>query len=61
MIVLLGWPSPIYLFQRLRRSPWRTSQELVIAGCFASALVLSITVWLTSMRSGVQALNRLSD
>jgi ABC-2 type transport system permease protein len=61
MIVLLGWPSSIYLFQRLRRSPWRTSQELVILGCFASAAIVSIVIWIVSMRSGVKALHRLSD
>jgi len=61
MIVLLGWPSSIYLFRRIRRFPIRTSQELLMIGCFASAAILSITIWLTSMRSGVQALQRMSD
>jgi len=61
MIVLLGWPASIYLFQRVRRVPFRTSQELLVIGCFASAAILSVTIWLTSMRSGVQALHRLSD
>jgi ABC-2 type transport system permease protein len=61
MIVLLGWPASVYLFQRFRRLPIRTSQELLVVGCFTSAAVLSITVWLMSMRSGVQALNKLSD
>ncbi len=61
MIVLLGWPSSLYLFQRFRRLPMRTSQELLMIGCFASAAILSLTVWLSSMRSGVAALNRLSD
>ncbi len=61
MIALLGWPSSQYLFQRLRRTPMRTSQELLMVGCFASAAVLCVTVWLTSMRSGVRALQRMSD
>ena len=61
MIVLLGWPASIYLFQRVRRFPMRTSQELLMIGCFASAAILSVTIWLVSMRSGVQALNRMSD
>ena len=33
----------------------------LVAGCFTSAAILSVTIWLTSMRSGVQALQRLSD
>jgi ABC-2 type transport system permease protein len=61
MIVLLGWPSSIYLFQRVRRFPMRTSQELLMAGCFASAAILSVTIWIASMRSGINALHRLSD
>ena len=61
MIGLLGWPASIYLFQRVRRFPMRTSQELLMIGCFASAAILSITIWLTSMRSGVGALQRMSD
>jgi len=61
MIILLGWPASLYLFQRVRRFPMRTSQELLMIGCFASAAILSVTIWLTSMRSGVQALQRLSD
>src|SRR4051812_42236875 len=61
MIVLLGWPASVYLFQRLRRFPMRPSQDLLMIGCFASAAILSVTIWLTSMRSGVAALKRLSD
>ena len=61
MIVLLGWPASLYLFQRLRRFPLRPSQALLMIGCFASAAILSITIWLTSMRSGINALHRLSD
>ena len=63
MIVLLGWPASIYLFQRARRFPMhmRMSQELLMIGCFASAAILSVSIWLVSMRSGVQALQRMSD
>jgi ABC-2 type transport system permease protein len=61
MIGLLGWPASIYLFQRVRRFPMRTSQELLMIGCFTAAAVLSITTWLASMRSGVRALERMSD
>jgi ABC-2 type transport system permease protein len=61
MIVLLGWPASMYLFQRTRRMPLRPSQELLMLGCFATAAALSVTIWLSSMRSGVKALNKLSD
>jgi ABC-2 type transport system permease protein len=61
MIVLLGWPASIYLYQRTRPVPMRTSQELLIAGCFGSAAILSVTIWLTSMRSGVKALQAMND
>jgi ABC-2 type transport system permease protein len=61
MIALLGWPSSIYLLQRARVAPMRVSQQLLMIGCFASAVILSVTVWLASMRSGVAALHKLSD
>jgi len=61
MIVLLGWPTSIYMFQRTRPVPMRASQLLLILGCFTSAAALSVAIWLVSMRSGVRALQRLSD
>jgi ABC-2 type transport system permease protein len=61
MIILTGWPASLYLFRRLQRSPLTAQQELLVVGCFASAAILSITIWLTSMWSGVQALHKLSD
>jgi ABC-2 type transport system permease protein len=60
-IALVGWPSSIYLFQRTRLTPMRASQQLLMVGCFASAAILSVTIWLTSMRSGIRALNRMGD
>ena len=48
-------------FRRTNDGRVRTSQELLMIGCFASAALLSVTIWLTSMRSGVQALQRMSD
>jgi ABC-2 type transport system permease protein len=61
MIVLVGWPASVYLLQRTRPVPMRTSQQLLMVGCFASAAILSVTIWLASMRSGVAALAKLSD
>jgi hypothetical protein len=61
MIALLGWPASIYLFQRARHLPLGTSQQMLMAGCFASSAAISVTIWLASMRSGVRALRAMAD
>jgi ABC-2 type transport system permease protein len=61
MILLLGWPSSLLLFQRVRRFPLSAIQQLLVAACFVTAAALSVTIWLTSMRSGVRALDRMRD
>ena len=61
MILLLGWPSSMYLFQRVRRFPLSATQQFLMVACFVSAAALSVTIWLTSMRSGVRALEHMSD
>ena len=61
MIVLLGWPSTMYMFQRIRRFPLTTTQQLLMSACFFTAAALSVTIWLTSMRSGVRALDHMRD
>jgi ABC-2 type transport system permease protein len=61
MIALLGWPASIYLFQRARRLPLGASQQMLMAGCFASSAAISVTIWLASMRSGVRALRAMAD
>src|SRR5262245_11443816 len=61
MIVLLGWPSSIYLAHQVRRVPLGTGQQLGIVACFAAAAALSITLWVTSMRAGVRALERMGE
>jgi len=58
-IGLLGWPASIYLFQRVRRLPLTTAQQLLMAGCFASVVATSAATWLLSMRSGVRALQQM--
>ena len=61
-IALLGWPTSIYLFRQVRRSSPLTGMQMVLmAGCLATAIGLSITVWLSSMRSGVRALQRMGE
>jgi hypothetical protein len=61
MILLVGWPSSLYLVQRVRRFPLSASQLLLMCACFAAAGALSVTIWLTSMRSGIRALNHMRD
>ena len=61
MILLLGWPSSMYLFQRFRRFPLSAMQQFLMSACFAAAAALSITIWLTAMRSGVRALDQMRD
>ena len=59
MIVLIGWPSSLYLFRQLRGLPLRGVDEVRIAACFLAATALSISTWLVAMRSGVRALQEL--
>ena len=56
MIVLLGWPSSIYLLAQFRNQALTTGQELSIAAMFTAAAILSIVTFLAGMRTGVRAL-----
>lgn len=56
MIGLLGWPSSLWLFSRLRGFRLSTAREALMVGSFALAAVLSVATWLVAMRSGVRAL-----
>jgi ABC-2 type transport system permease protein len=59
MVVLLGWPSSLYLLHQVRPRPYTTLQLILMGGCFASAAALSLGVWWQAMRSGVQALQQM--
>ena len=59
MIVLLGWPSSVYLFHQMRNRPIPSTQQMMMAISFASAAALSIATWLIGMRSGVRALHAM--
>jgi len=61
MIVLLGWPSTTYLIYQLRHMPIPTGRLVVMAASFVAAIAISITTWLHGMRSGVRALEAMSD
>jgi ABC-2 type transport system permease protein len=61
MIALVGWPSSVYLVRLVRGLPPTPGQALLMVGCFGGAIALSLIIWLTSMRAGVSALERMSD
>src|SRR5205814_1095655 len=56
MIMLLGWPSSVYLVHRLRGTPISPVQQVSMWSSFLGAAVLCVMTWLVSMRSGVRAL-----
>jgi ABC-2 type transport system permease protein len=60
-IALVGWPSSLYLMRQFRRVGFTAPQQLLMAASFASAIGLSLFVWLASMRSGVRALERMGE
>jgi ABC-2 type transport system permease protein len=61
IVVLLGWPSTTYLIYKLRRMPIGTGRLTMMALSCAAASAISITTWLIGMRSGVRALEAMSD
>ena len=60
MIVLLGWPSAMWLFSRVRNIRLSALREAMMAASFLLAIVLSISTWLVAMRSGVRALDDMN-
>jgi ABC-2 type transport system permease protein len=60
MIVLVGWPSAMWLFSRVRSYPLSAFRETMMAGSFLLAAALSVATWLVSMRSGVRALSEMN-
>src|SRR5258705_72308 len=61
IIVLLGWPSTTYLFYQLRHRPIPTGRLLMMGVSFIAAVAVSLAVWLHGMRSGVRALDAMSN
>lgn len=59
-IVLIGWPSSLWLFSRLRGFRLSAMREFFMAASFALAIALSIVTWLAAMRSGVRALEQMN-
>ncbi len=58
-IALLGWPSSLYLWHRVRAVSLTSLQQSLMAACFLAAAGLSLTTWWLSMRSGVRALEAM--
>jgi ABC-2 type transport system permease protein len=61
MIVLVGWPSTTYLLYQLRHRPIPAVRIVMMGVCFAAAVVLAVAAWLQGMRSGVRALEAMSN
>jgi ABC-2 type transport system permease protein len=59
MIVLLGWPSSLYLLHQVRNAPLTLAQQGLMGVCFTAAAAMSAAIWILSMRSGVIALERM--
>jgi ABC-2 type transport system permease protein len=59
MVVLLGWPSSMWLFSRLRGIRMSSVRETLMVASFACAVVLSVAAPWWAMHSGVNALERM--
>ena len=59
MIVMLGWPSSVYLWRRVRPVSFSRLREWLMAACFVAAAVLSLATWWISMKVGVRALQEI--
>jgi ABC-2 type transport system permease protein len=60
-IVLFGWPSTTYLYYQVRHRPVPSARMLMMALSVAGAIGISAVTWIGGMRSGVRALNAMSD
>jgi ABC-2 type transport system permease protein len=59
IVALVGWPSSVLLFNRVRHIQVSTEERLQIYGCFTAAAAISIGTWWYGMRTGVRALAEL--
>jgi ABC-2 type transport system permease protein len=60
-IVLLGWPTTTYLFYQLRQRPIPTPRLVMMGLSYAVAVIVTVVTWLRGMRSGVEALDAMSN
>ena len=56
LVVLVGWPSSVYLFHQARHIPLAPRERIEIFGALAAAAVISLATGRIGMRSGVRAL-----
>ena len=61
IIALVGWPSTTYLYYQLRNRPIPSERLVLMGASFAAAITLTVTTWLRSMRSGIRALDAMSN
>jgi ABC-2 type transport system permease protein len=61
MIALIGWPSTTYLYFQLRQRPIPAGRLILMTASFIAAIALTIATWLHGMRSGVRALEAMSN
>ncbi len=60
IVVLVGWPSSVYLFQQSRRLPLSAAQQFEMSACFVAAATVSLGTWWLGMRTGSTALEELA-
>jgi ABC-2 type transport system permease protein len=58
-IVLLGWPTSIYLWHRHYGMPMAFGRQLAVFGSIGAAVGLSLVTFWWSMRSGIRALEEM--
>ena len=61
VIVLVGWPSSLYLLYQVRRVAMPIERQAAMAASFACAAAACLGTWWYGMRSGILALHAMSD
>ncbi len=59
LIVLVGWPSSVWLWYRAAHIPVSGVAGVAMAACFGTAIAMSLATWWFGMRSGVRALEAM--